>query len=68
MELRISLLNFNFAFKYLVHKIIVLIQNHLNYLQNYIFEFFFMKYNRLLLLLLLLLLFQWKILGLNKKK
>ena len=66
MELRISLLNFNFAFKYLVHKIIVLIQNHLNYLQNYIFEFFFMKYNRLLLLLLLL--FQWKILGLNKKK
>ena len=65
MELRISLLNFNFAFKYLVHKIIVLIQNHLNYLQNYIFEFFFMKYNRLLLLLLF---FQWKILGLNKKK
>ena len=63
MELRISLLNFNFAFKYLVHKIIVLIQNHLNYLQNYIFEFFFMKYNRLLLLF-----FQWKILGLNKKK
>ena len=65
MELRISLLNFNFAFKYLIHKIIVLIQNHLNYLQNYIFEFFFMKYNRLLLLLLF---FQWKILGLNKKK
>ena len=63
MELRISLLNFNFAFKYLIHKIIVLIQNHLNYLQNYIFEFFFMKYNRLLLLF-----FQWKILGLNKKK
>ena len=52
MELRISLLNFNFAFKYLIHKIIVLIQNHLNYLQNYVFEIVFMKYNRLLLLLL----------------
>ena len=40
MDLRISLLNFYFAMIYIIHKILVLIKNHLNYLNN-IFEFFF---------------------------
>ena len=41
MDLRISLLNFNFDFIYIIHKILVLIKHHLNYLKDNIFEFFF---------------------------
>ena len=41
MDLRISLLNFNFAMIYIIHKVLVLIKDN-------IFEFFFKKYNRLL--------------------
>ena len=48
MDLKISLLNFNFDMIYIIHKILVLIKNHLNYLKDNIFEFFFKKYNRLL--------------------
>ena len=44
MDLRISLLNFNFSMIYIIHKILVLIKNHLNDLKDNIFEFFFMKY------------------------
>ena len=51
MGLRISLLNFNFAMIYIIHKILILIKNHLNYLKDNIFEFFFKKYNRLLFFL-----------------
>ena len=40
MDLRISLLNFNFAKIYVIHKILVLIKNHLSYLKDNIFEFF----------------------------
>ena len=40
MDLRVSLLNFNFALKYLIHKILVLIKNHLNYLQDNILNSF----------------------------
>ena len=47
MELRISLLNFNFAMIYIIHKTLSLIKNHLNYLKDNIFESFFKKYNRL---------------------
>ena len=47
MSLRTSLLNFNFAMIYIIHKILVLIENHMNYPKD-IFEFFFKKYNRLL--------------------
>ena len=47
MDLRISLLNFNFAMIYLIHKILILIKNQLNYFKNNVFEFFFKKYNRL---------------------
>ena len=45
MDLRVSLLNFNFAMIYLIHKILVFIKNDLNYLQVHIFEFFFRKHN-----------------------
>ena len=51
MDLKISLLNFNFDMIYIIHKILVLIKNHLNYLKDNIFEFFFKKYNRLLFFL-----------------
>ena len=33
----------------IIHKTLVLIKNHLNYLKDNIFECFFRKYNRLLL-------------------
>ena len=36
---------------YMIHKILVLIKNHVNYLNNNIFEFFFKKCNRLLFFL-----------------
>ena len=48
MDLRISFLNFNFVMIYIIHKILVLIKNHLNYLKHKIFKFFFKKCNRLL--------------------
>ena len=41
VDLRISLLDFNFAMIYIIHKILVLIKNHLSYLKDNIFEFFF---------------------------
>ena len=47
MDLKISLLNFNFVMIYIIHKILVLLKNHLNYLKDSIFEFFFKEYNRL---------------------
>ena len=48
MDLRIVLVNFNFVMIFIIHKILLLIKNHLNYLKYNIFEFFFKKYNRLL--------------------
>ena len=48
MNLRILLLNFDFAMIHMIHKILILIKNHLNYLKD-IFEFFFKMYSRLLL-------------------
>ena len=38
MDLRISHLNFNVAMIYLIHKILVLIKNHMNYLKDFIFK------------------------------
>ena len=50
MELRISVLNFNFFTIHIIHKILLLIKDGIDYLQDYIFDFFFFKnYNRLLL-------------------
>ena len=45
MDLRISLLIFNFATIYIIHKNLALIVSHLNYLRGNIFKFFFKKYN-----------------------
>ena len=45
-HLKMSLLNFNFAMIYIIHKILVLIKNNLNYLKDIIFECFFNEYNR----------------------
>ena len=45
MDLRISLLRFNFA---MIHEVLVLIKNHMNYFKDNIFKYFFKKYNRLL--------------------
>ena len=42
------MLNFNFAMIYIIHKILVLIKNRLNYPKDNIFDFFLKKYNRLL--------------------
>ena len=65
-----SLLNFNFVMIYIVHKILVLIENYLNYLKDNIFECCFKKYIRLLFLLKEVFFFTtwWKIQGLKKKR
>ena len=47
IELKMLHLNFDFVMIYIIHKILVLIKNHLNYLKDNIFEFFFNKYNKL---------------------
>ena len=41
-------LNFNFVMIYIIHKILVLLKNHPNYLKETIFEWFLLEYNRLL--------------------
>ena len=41
-------LNFNFVMIYIIHS--VLLENHLNYLKDSIFECFLKEYNRLLFL------------------
>ena len=46
MDFEISSLNLNFAMIYVNHKILLLIKNNLNYLQDNIFECFFQKYLR----------------------
>ena len=48
MYLIISLLNFNFVMIHIIHKILIMVKNHMKYLKDNIFEFFFKKYNRLL--------------------
>ena len=47
--LKVSLLNFNFVMIYIIHKMLVLLKNHLNYLKDNIFECFFKEYNMLLI-------------------
>ena len=46
-----SLLNINFVMIYKIHKMLVMLQNHLNYLKNNISECFFKDYNRPLIFL-----------------
>ena len=47
-DLKMSLLNCNFVMIYIIHKMLVLFKNHLNYLKVSIFKWFLTKYNRLL--------------------
>ena len=47
-DLRISLLNFNFAMTCIIHKVLVSFKNYLIYLKDSIFECFLKKFNRLL--------------------
>ena len=37
-DLKMSLLNFSFVVIYIIHKMLVLLKNHLNYLNDNIFE------------------------------
>ena len=46
-----SILNFNFVMIHIIHKVLVMLKNYLNFLKNSIFECFFNKYNRLLFLI-----------------
>ena len=39
--LKSSLLNFKFVVASIIHKMLALLNNHLNYFKNSIFEFFF---------------------------
>ena len=50
-DLRMSLLNFNFVLTYIIHKMLVLPENYLNYFKDNIFEWFFKEYNRVLFFL-----------------
>ena len=45
-DLKMSLLNFNFVMIYIIRIILVLLKNHLNYLEDSIFEWFFKEHNR----------------------
>ena len=49
MDLRTSLLVFNVAMIYIIHKNLALIKSYLNYLKDNIFKFFFKKYNTFIL-------------------
>ena len=42
-----SLLSFSFVMIYIIHKVIVLLKNYLNYLKDSTFKCFFKEYNRL---------------------
>ena len=46
-DLKMSLLNFNFVLTYIIHKMLVLLENYLNYFKDNIFECFFKEYNRI---------------------
>ena len=39
-DLKMSFLNFNFAMIYVIHKMLVLLENHLNYIKVSTFECF----------------------------
>ena len=47
-DVKKSVLNFNFILIYIIHKILVLLKNHLNYCKDNIFKCFLKKYKRLL--------------------
>ena len=43
-DLKMSFLNFNFAIIYVIHKMLVLLKNYLNYLKDSIFKCIFFNY------------------------
>ena len=56
-DLKMQFLNFNFVMISIIHRILVLLKNNLNYLKESIFECFFKEYNKLLIILKILLSF-----------
>ena len=46
-DLKIFLLNFSFVMIYIIHKMLVLLKNHMNYLKDKVFECFLKKCNGL---------------------
>ena len=50
-DFKMSLLNFNFVMIYIIRRMLVLLNHHLNYLKDSILESFYKKYTRLLLFL-----------------
>ena len=50
-DFKMSLLNFNFVMIYIIRRMLVLPNHHLNYLKDSILESFYKKYTRLLLFL-----------------
>ena len=48
-DLKLPLLNVNFVKMYIIHKVLVLLKNLLNYLKDGTFELFFEEYNKLFL-------------------
>ena len=49
-DLNVPLLNFSFIMICTIHKVLELIKNHLNYIKDNIFGYFFKEYNIPLLL------------------
>ena len=44
-DLKMLLLNFNFVMVYIIHEMLVLLKNNLNYLKDSIFKFFFNRFS-----------------------
>ena len=44
VDLKMSILNVNFVMIYIIHEMLVLLRNHLNYMKNSIFESFFEEF------------------------
>ena len=53
-DLKMSLLNFSFIMIYTIHKILILIKKHLNYLEDNSFQCCFNEYNILLIFFFLI--------------
>ena len=47
LEMKNDFLSFSFVMIYIIHKMLVLLKNHLNYLKDKVSERFFKKYTRL---------------------
>ena len=46
VDLKMSVLNVNFVMIYIIHEMLVLLGNHLNYMKDSIFESFFEEFNK----------------------